>query len=175
MKSKDFFIIPFAGLKQGKHNFSFSIENKFFKNLGYNEFNDVKLIAQVELLKKTTFLELSFFITGKVNVFCDISIEPFDLEINSESNFIVKFNNSSENFSDEIIFLPIGSHEIDVTNHLYETIILSLPIRKIHPKVKDGTLENEITIKLKELEPKLENQSFENDSRWDKLKDLKQT
>ena len=175
MKSKDFFIIPFAGLKQGKHNFSFSIENKFFKNLGYNEFNDVKLIAQVELLKKTTFLELSFFITGKVNVFCDISIEPFDLEINSESNFIVKFNNSSESFSDEIIFLPIGSHEIDITNHLYETIILSLPIRKIHPKVKDGTLENEITIKLKELEPKLENQSFENDSRWDKLKDLKQT
>ena len=61
MKSKDFFIIPFAGLKQGKHNFSFSIENKFFKNLGYNEFNDVKLIAQVELLKKTTFLELSFY------------------------------------------------------------------------------------------------------------------
>ena len=173
MKSKDFFVIPFAGLKQGKHNFSFSIENKFFKNLGYNEFNDVKLIAQVELLKKTTFLELSFFITGKVNVFCDISIEPFDLEINSESNFIVKFNNSSENFSDEIIFLPIGSHEIDITNHLYETIILSLPIRKIHPKVKEGTLENEITIKLKELEPKLENQSFENDSRWDKLKDLK--
>ena len=173
MKSKDFFVIPFAGLKQGKHNFSFSIENKFFKSLGYNEFNDVKLIAQVELLKKTTFLELSFIITGKVNMFCDISIEPFDLEINSESNFIVKFNNSSENFSDEIIFLPIGSHEIDVTNHLYETIILSLPIRKIHPKVKDGTLENEITIKLKELEPKLENQSFENVSRWDKLKDLK--
>ena len=173
MKSKDFFVIPFAGLKQGKHNFSFSIENKFFKNLGYNEFNDVKLIAQIELLKKTTFLELIFFITGKVNVFCDISIEPFDLEINSESNFIVKFSNSSENFSDEIIFLPIGSHEIDVTNHLYETIILSLPIRKVHPKVKDGTLENDITIKLKELEPKLENQSFENDSRWDKLKDLK--
>tara|TARA_Y100000768_G_scaffold274912_1_gene210592 strand:- start:2 stop:523 length:522 start_codon:yes stop_codon:yes gene_type:complete len=173
MKSKDFFVIPFAGLKQGRHNFSFSIENKFFKNLGYNEFNDVKLIAQIELLKKTTFLELIFFITGKVNVFCDISIEPFDLEINSESNFIVKFSNSSENFSDEIIFLPIGSHEIDVTNHLYETIILSLPIRKVHPKVKDGTLENDITIKLKELEPKLENQSFENDSRWDKLKDLK--
>ena len=173
MKSKDSFIIPFAGLKQGQHNFSFSIENKFFKSLGYNEFNDVKLIAQIELLKKTTFLELIFFITGKVNVFCDISIEPFDLEINSESNFIVKFSNSNENFSDEIIFLPIGSNEIDVTNHLYETIILSLPIRKIHPKVKDGTLENEITIKLKELEPKLENQSFENDSRWDKLKDLK--
>ena len=32
-------------------------------------------VTQIELLKKTTFLELIFFITGKVNVFCDISIE----------------------------------------------------------------------------------------------------
>ena len=37
----------------------------------------------------------------------------------------------------------------------------------------DGTLENEITIKLRELKPKLEKPSFENDSRWDILKDLK--
>tara|TARA_B100000945_G_C20403989_1_gene608975 strand:+ start:1647 stop:2168 length:522 start_codon:yes stop_codon:yes gene_type:complete len=173
MKSKDFFIIPFVGLKQGRHNFSFSIENKFFKSFGYNDFNNVKLIANVELLKKTTFLELSFIISGKVNVFCDISIEPFDLNIDTNSNFIVKFANPSKNISDEIIFLPIGSHEIDVTKHIYETIILSLPTRKVHPNVKDGTLENDITLRLKELEPKLEKQSFENDSRWDKLKDLK--
>ena len=66
MKSKDFFIIPFVGLKQGRHNFTFSIENKFFKSFGYNDFNNVKLIANVELLKKTTFLELSFIISGKV-------------------------------------------------------------------------------------------------------------
>jgi len=172
MKSKDFFIIPFLGLKQGRHDFSFSINNKFFKSFGYNDFNNAKLTANVDLIKKASLLELNFIISGKVNLFCDISIESFDMQINTNSNFIVKFGNSSENVSDEIIFLPNGSHEIDVTKHIYETIILSLPIKKIHPKVKDGTLQNETTIKLKELEPKLEKQNFENDSRWDKLKDL---
>ena len=94
---------------------SFSIENKFFKSLGYNEFNNVKLIANVELLKKTSFLELSFFISGKVNIFCDVSIEPFDLEINSESNFIVKFSNFNENFSDQEIHTNL--------NKIYEDMI----------------------------------------------------
>ena len=172
MKSKDFFIIPFLGLKEGRHDFSFSINNKFFKSFGYNDFNNAKLTANVDLIKKVSLLELNFIISGKVNLFCDISIEPFDLQINTNSNFIVKFGNSSENVSDEIIFLPNKAHEIDVTKHIYETIILSLPTRKIHPKVKDGSLQNETTNKLKELEPKLEKQNFENDSRWDKLKDL---
>ena len=62
MKSKDFFIIPFAGLKQGRHDFSFSIENKFFKGFGYNDFNNAKLDANVELIKKANLLELNFFI-----------------------------------------------------------------------------------------------------------------
>ena len=120
MKSKDFFIIPFVGLKQGRHDFSFSIKNKFFESFGYNDFNNAKLIANVDLIKKVSLIELNFIISGKVNVFCDISIEPFDLQINTNSNFIVKFGNSSENVSDEIIFLPNGSHEIDVTKHIYE-------------------------------------------------------
>jgi uncharacterized metal-binding protein YceD (DUF177 family) len=173
MKSEEFIIISFAGLKQGRHDFSFPIENKFFKSFGYNDFNNAQIIAKVELIKKLTLLELHFIISGKVNVLCDISIEPFDLEINTESSFIVKFGNSNKNVSDEIIFISEGSHKINVTQHIYETIVLSLPIKKIHPGVKDGTLQNEIIMKLKELEPKLEIQTFENDSRWDKLKDKK--
>ena len=106
MKRKDFFIIPFAGLKEGLHYFSFSIKNKFFKSFGYNDFNNAKLIANVNLIKKVNLLELNFIISGKVNVFCDISIEPFDIQINTNSNCIVKFGNSNENISEEIIFLP---------------------------------------------------------------------
>jgi len=171
MKSEGLFIIPFAGLKQGRHDFSFPIENKFFKSFDYNDFNNAKIIIHVELIKKATMLELYFKALGKVNVLCDVSIEPFDLEIKTESNLIVKFGNSNENISDEIIYIPEGSHKIDVTQYIYETIVLSLPLKKIHSGVKDGTFQNEILRKLKELEPKLEKQTIGNDSRWDKLKD----
>ncbi len=54
-------------------------------------------------------------------------------------------------------------------------IILSVPTKKVHPKVLDGTMNSEALTKLKELEIK-ENKSSENeestDPRWDKLKSL---
>jgi uncharacterized metal-binding protein YceD (DUF177 family) len=51
-------------------------------------------------------------------------------------------------------------------------IILSLPIKIIHPGVVDGSLESETLNKLKELESKVQEKSSKIDPRWDKLKDL---
>ena len=51
-------------------------------------------------------------------------------------------------------------------------IILSLPIKIIHPGVVDGSLESETLNKLKELESKAQEKSSKIDPRWDKLKDL---
>ena len=70
MKHLKEFIIQFSGLKQGTHDFEYVIDNKFFENFEYDEFNDASLKVQVELNKKTTLLELSFDASGTVNVNC---------------------------------------------------------------------------------------------------------
>jgi len=38
MKKREF-CIPFSGLKQGKHEFTYEIENTFFESFEYSEFN----------------------------------------------------------------------------------------------------------------------------------------
>ena len=67
------FVLAFAGLKEGIHHFSLDITSTFFDAFDYTEFNDVALNAQIELNKKATLLELSFSISGTVNVSCDVS------------------------------------------------------------------------------------------------------
>jgi uncharacterized metal-binding protein YceD (DUF177 family) len=48
-----------------------------------------------------------------------------------------------------------------------------MPSKLIHPQIEEGTLQSPILDKLKELEPKEEKKSQQdNDPRWDKLKDL---
>jgi uncharacterized metal-binding protein YceD (DUF177 family) len=57
---------------------------------------------------------------------------------------------------------------------IYELVTLSIPLKRIHPGVIDGTLQSDILEKLKELSPK-ENISVNNgdiDPRWNKLKKL---
>ena len=65
-----------------------------------------------------------------------------------------------------------GTYEINVAQYFYEMIVLSMPQKRVHPGIKDGSLENDIVEKLKELEPKEENLNGSQDPRWNKLKDL---
>ena len=50
--------------------------------------------------------------------------------------------------------------------------VLSLPHKRVHPGIKDGTLHSDILNKLKELEPKGKKLNGKKDPRWHKLKDL---
>jgi uncharacterized metal-binding protein YceD (DUF177 family) len=69
-----------------------------------------------------------------------------------------------------------GEFEIDIAQYIYEMIVLSVPLRRVHPGIKDGSLKTEALTKLNELtvkEQKKEHKEEENiDPRWDKLKQL---
>ena len=166
------FTLPFVGLKYGKHNFSFVIDNKFFKHFEFTDFNDTELAGKLVLDKKPSFLELHFAVQGKASLSCDVSMEWFDHKIDTEFDLIVKFGISSENDPDEILVIPEGSYQINVAQHFYEMIVLSLPYKRVHPGIKDGTLHSDILNKLKELEPKGKKLNGKKDPRWHKLNDL---
>jgi uncharacterized metal-binding protein YceD (DUF177 family) len=172
MEKLSLFTIPFVGLKEGNHEFLFYIDNKFFKSLDYKDFNQAKFQISLELTKKVAMLELFFKAKGLVNLPCDVSTELFDLKVDTSFKMLVKFGDVTENVSDEILIIPHGSYEINVSQFIYEMIILAIPLKKTHPGIEDGTLQSEIIDKLKELEPKEDQFPGSVDPRWDKLKDL---
>jgi len=103
---------------------------------------------------------------------CDVSIELFDYPIDVKFDLIVKFGIPPEKPSDEILVLPEGSYQIDVAQYFYEMVVLSLPQKRVHPGIEDGTLQSDIVEKLKALEPKETHLKGSEDPRWNKLKDL---
>jgi hypothetical protein len=73
------YLIPFVGLKVGKHHFEYQISNAFFEVFDYDEFESSDIKVNVVLEKKSTMLELVY--EGTVNVPCDLTSEDFDLPI----------------------------------------------------------------------------------------------
>ena len=171
MKSLSPYLIKFSGLKEGIHLFSYEIGNKFFKNFDYYDFLDAKLFAKLELEKQSTLLNLKFSFNGEIEVQCDVSMESFDLRLETEHAIVVKFKDDIISTDDKVIFMPAGSHSIDVSHLIYESIILAVPQKKVHPGIENGSLKSEIVEKLEELRPK-KNFNEKTDPRWDKLKDL---
>ncbi len=174
MKKHREFMIPFSGLKQGKHEFNFKIDNTFFKSFEYNEFIDAIIDLNVLLHKSITMLEFEMTAGGSVNVYCDVTNEPYDQKINANLELVVKFGEEYNNDNDEILILPHGDFQVDISQYIYEMLVLAVPIKKVHPGVLDGSLKSEAITKLEELHPKeiKKNEGTETDPRWDTLKKL---
>ena len=173
MKRHKEFEIPFSGLKQGKHQFEFQIDQTFFEAFDYDEFRSSDVKAAVTLDKMSTMMEMAIDISGHVNVLCDSSGEPFDQPISGKLELVIKFGEEFNDEDDEILILPHGAHEFNIAQYLYELIVLSVPSKRIHPGIEDGSLKSEALEKLKELHPKEGKEpSDETDPRWDALRDL---
>ncbi|MFH6770692.1 YceD family protein [Gaetbulibacter aestuarii] len=176
MKPLKMYTIPFVGLKQGKHHFEYEIDNTFFEYFEFDDFNAAQLKADVTLDKKSAHLEFHFDVSGTVNVNCDITNEPYEQPISNTFDLVVKFGDDYNDDYIDILMVPHGTFEVNVQQYIYETAVLGVPVKRIHPGVEDGTLDSEILKKLEELSPKEEDDknkdSEDIDPRWNKLKNL---
>ena len=164
--------IQFVGLKEGKHQFDYSIDNKFFEAFNYDEFVSSSIKVSLNFVKKSTLFGLTFITEGTVEVPCDVTNELYNQEIDSELPLVVKFGPKYNDENEEILILPHEAYEFNVAQFIYEMIVLAVPNKRVHPKVLDGTMESEALNKLKELEIKKVKTVENTDPRWDKLKNL---
>ncbi|RPD95879.1 DUF177 domain-containing protein [Aureibaculum marinum] len=170
---KKMFVIPFRGLKEKNHQFEYEIKREFFEFYQYEDVCDANLLVQLDFNKKSTLIEASFKVTGSVEVICDLTNEPFQQPIDAKLDLVIKFGEEFNNEDTDILILPHEAYEVDLSQYIYEMIVLAIPIKKVHPGVKDGTLKSEILDKLEELKPKEEiKNNKSSDPRWDKLKGL---
>ena len=176
MKKLNEFLIPFVGLKLGKHQFDYQINKTFFDHFEYDEFESADIKVNLVLEKKSLMMELHFKHKGSVHVPCDLTGEMFDLPIKGNLRVVVQFGEEFNNENEELLILPHGEHQVDVSQYIYEMIALSVPLKRVHPGIKEGTLQSKALDKLNELkvtEVKEEvEEEKEIDPRWDKLKQL---
>lgn len=174
MKELKAYTIPFVGLKIGQHDFNFKVKQAFFDHFEYYEFTNANFNVDVVLEKKATLLEFDIDFKGTVNVVCDLTNEPFDLPIDGSFHLVVKFGQEFNDEDEDLLIIPHGSHEVSIQQYIYESIVLALPARRVHPGVADGTLKSEVLEKLEELKPSEEMRTEDDttDPRWDDLKKL---
>jgi len=165
------YIIPIGGLKDGNHKFDFEIGKRFFENFEESEVKEGELAAEIVLDKRSTHIDLLIRIEGRVEINCTRCLGIFSWHVESESRLLVKFGGSNEEIDPDIIYLPQGENELDLEQHLYEDILLALPIRRIHPDDNEGrsTCDPEM---LKRLEDLKAGEETGEDPRWNELKKL---
>ncbi len=178
MKALKSYDIKFSGLKNGKHQYQFHLDQEFFKLFDNDEFDRCDIDIVIDLDKSDQLLEFSIYHKGTLEVPCDISGEMFDQEIKGNLNFIVKFSDTYNDDRDDLIFIPYHSHLFNIAQQIYESVVLSVPGKRIHPDIASGKKKAEnakYIINYDEYQTSVEQEVNNNqtiDPRWAALKKI---
>lgn len=157
------FLIPFVGLKIGKHLFDFEVGNSFFESMEYSIIEQGNVKVTLELDKKETMMIALFHAEGTINTLCDRCNTPMDFEIDGGYKLIYKFGLEEEE-DEMLVVLHPDSYQIDITNPIYELITTQLPLRVLHD---EGECDEEMWELLQQHIVNPEDEEDLDDEDWD--------
>jgi len=173
VSKRDLYAIRISGLGDEDHSFSFELDQKFFASLEQSDIEKGNLKADVILEKKTGVFSLHFHLQGEVEVVCDRCLEPFMTGIDTNQTIFVKLGETAGEIEDDVIMIHRDDHEIEVSQYMYEFILLALPYQRIHSNDKEGIPGcNPEMIRRLEDHQGGEEKRDQTDPRWDSLKGI---
>lgn len=178
MKPKTSLYIDIVNLKDGKHNYRFQAGNDLFEVFENQIVKEGNLDVAVVLDKGGHMMTLNFQITGVVKLTCDRSLNTFDEPVNISKKVIYKFAEKDEELSDEIITIGHNTNRLMLEQVVFDFVVLSLPLKKIHPDLRDSELPTSadgqyFVVYQSKDEEASEDEDEKIDPRWEALKNLK--
>ncbi|TXK33215.1 DUF177 domain-containing protein [Pontibacter qinzhouensis] len=181
MKKLKDYEIGIAKLSNKKHLYEFAMDDSFFDLFGKEIIQGGNLQAKVELDKTESLLTLTFDIIGAVTLTCDRSLEEFEQPIDLQEVLRMKFGPENKELDDDLWQITPETQHINVAQHLYDFIALSLPMKKLHPRFQEELDEEDdqdiLIYSSRKASPEDGDEDGGDDDedidpRWDALKNL---
>jgi uncharacterized protein len=165
------FDIEFVKLKEGKHEFSYRLEKKFFEVFENEDVLASDITVNAVLEKTAHLMNLTLELKGKVDVSCDRCLVPLSISVDTGHHVLYKMLPEIEEKQehDDWVVLTQQDYKINLGQDCYETTLLSLPMIRNCDGMDVKPCNLQMLAKLNDLSGDGEEQS---DPRWDKLKDL---
>lgn len=126
--------IAYKGLSQGEHTFDFEIGDDLFRHFENTEIEGGRCKATVRLRRAEGQLRIDVSIRGEAIVICDRCLEECPLPVDFNGELVVKFSDEIQEYDGETMWLSPAEDFVDLSQYLYESIVLSLPYQRVHPE-----------------------------------------
>ena len=124
--------IAYKGLKSGSYDFDFQVDDALFEAYERVEIKGGSCQAHVEMKRSDTMLELNVSIEGEVICECDRCLEDCPIAVDYEGELVVKFSDEIDDYDGDVMWISPSEDMLDLTQYIYESIVLSLPYRRVH-------------------------------------------
>lgn len=167
-------------LTEGDHEYSWLLEDRYFQSIDSNGITGGEVEVHLDLRRTGDVFSLAFSYDGVVDTTCDRCLDPLEVVVEADRELVVKFGQEYLEESDEILVVGEQDGVLDLEWLMYEDIVLSLPVQRLH---EDGQCNDSMLQIIHSVEPAelIEGSEGEDitrdedgiDERWAALKALK--
>lgn len=135
------FVLPLKGAPAGAQEWKWTLGTDFFKDMENTDILSAAVEARATLKREGDVFGLSISVEGTVGIACDRCLKEMRHTVNDTYRVSVKLGEHYDDSSDTVIVVPERDGTIDVSRLVYDTIVLTIPIKNVHP---DGQCDAEM-------------------------------
>ena len=126
--------VAYKGLKNSSFDFVFEVDDTLFAAYESRDIRGGKCSVEVTMFKAEHQLDFDVTITGEVICECDRCLEDCTIPVDYEGHLVVRLSDQQGEYDGDVMWLNPQENEVDLTQYIYESIVLSLPYQRIHPE-----------------------------------------
>lgn len=168
------FDLNIHGLEEKNYVYTVDVSDSFFKEFDQDIIKGGDAVVEIKLEKSSNLLRLNFHINANVLLECARSLDIFTENYICEGKHIYKFGEKAESLSEDLSVLSFGTPKVNVADHVFDFLFLSIPMKILHPRFRneDNTDEDGVLV-YKDKSYESEEKEPEPDPRWAGLLKLK--
>jgi uncharacterized metal-binding protein YceD (DUF177 family) len=140
--------IQHSSLEKGQHSFDFKVGRALFDRFDNEELVNPDIHVHLELEKRNHEFIVDIKAEGTVELQCDRCLDYYTHEVDAAQRLVMKLAEATEfDLDEDFVTLDRDSNSVDFAYLIYETIVLGLPLKRVHPLDENGeyTCNPEVT------------------------------
>ncbi len=134
MEVAERYSIAWKELGNGVHDFDFRVDGALFRAFESPDIREGSCGVHVRLERRDTSMTLDFVIEGEVVVPCDRCLEDCSVPVDFEGRLLVRISDQPGEYDGDTMWLLPSEELLDLSQYIYESVVLSLPYQRVHPE-----------------------------------------
>lgn len=127
------FKLMLKSLPLGKHTFEYHLDKVFFQNMDNTDVRDADANVVLDVNHRAECYELHFHLTGVLTLLCDRCLDELPIDVDTTYDLTVKYGSDYNDDSDTLLVIPESDNYLNVAYMIYDTAVLAIPARHVHP------------------------------------------
>lgn len=136
VNEKSKYQIAYKGLGQGECHLSIAFDDDLWQQYEQSGLISGRGVVELGVVSGLSLIQIEAHISGQVELECDRCADPYIQPIETEAKLVVKISDQPGEYDGDIIWVSPSSGVVDLTQWIYETIILALPMQRVHSSIE---------------------------------------